>query len=342
MTTIKQSAPVLPPRLTLSPMMSAYILLSISMLALSFANVLSRLSQVNGIPSPLIVSGRLLTAGIILTPIVLIYHRDDLKRLSRRDIGWAMFAGFWVGIHFMLIVISLEHTSILIAQVVSNTGPLWVALLETVFLKTRLTFAHYVAIVMTILGGVLIALSSTLTVSPDNTGLLLEASGLEIILNGSLEKNALFGVFLATLAAIFGSIYATIGRKARANIPTTPYIWILFTTGGLVGLVWVVATGTPILGHSQTGYLALLLLILGPQLIGHSLFNHILKFFPATLASIYGQSVTVLAGVIAFLIFAEVPNSLELIGSFIIMAGVMMAIITPPQKASTTEDINIT
>jgi drug/metabolite transporter (DMT)-like permease len=341
LTTIKQNAPVLPPRLTLSPMMSAYLLLTISMLALSFAAVLSRLSQVNGIPSPLIVSGRLLVAGLILTPVVLIYHREDLKRLTRRDVGWAMFAGFWVGIHFMFIVISLEHTSILISQVVSNTGPLWVALLETVFLKAKLTSGHYLAIGMTILGGIFIAFSSTMNSAFDSTGLLMETGGLEIILEGSQASNGLLGVFLAVFAAIFGSIYAIIGRKARANVPTTPYIWIVFTTGGLIGLIWVVITGTPITGHPQSGYFALALLILIPQLIGHSLYNHVLKFFPATLASIYGQSVTVGAGVIAFLLFAEVPNAIELIGSFIIMAGVMMAIISPTPKSTSESQLNV-
>jgi drug/metabolite transporter (DMT)-like permease len=339
LTTIKQDMPVLPPRLTLSPMMSAYILLSISMLALSFAAVLSRMSQVNGIPSPLVISGRLLTAGLVLTPIVLIYHRDDLKRITKPELAWSIFAGIWLGVHFMFIVISLEHTSILISQVVSNTGPLWVALLETVFLKTKLSSAHYIAIVMTILGGLLIALSSTLNIAPDSAGLLVEVSQLETILSGNIESNALLGVILAVFAAIFGSIYAIIGRKVRANVPTTPYIWIVFTTGGMVGLVWLIVTGTPVFGHPQAGYLALLLLILVPQLIGHSLYNHILKFFPATLASIYGQSVTVGAGIIAFLLFAEVPSLLELVGSFVIMAGVMMAIITPAQKSPPTQDI---
>lgn len=305
------------------------------MLVLSFAAVLTRMAQVNGIPSPLVITGRLLTAGLILTPIVLVYHRDDLKRISQRDALWAIFAGMWLGIHFMFIVISLEHTSILISQVVSNTGPLWVAILETAFLKTKLTTGHYIAIMMTILGGALIALSSTLNVPPDNTAFLLEAGGMETVMSGNGTSIPVVGVILAVLAAISGSVYAIIGRKVRANVPTTPYIWIVFTTGGLVGLVWLLITQTPVLGHPQAGYVALALLVLGPQLIGHSLYNHILKFFSATLASIYGQSVTVLAGVIAFLIFAEIPSILEFIGSFIIMAGVMMAIITPAHQSST-------
>lgn len=329
MTTTEQDAPALPSRLTLSPMMSAYILLIVAMVALSFAAVLTRLSQVNGIPSPLIVTGRLLVGGLALTPLVMRYHRDDLKRIRRSDVLWSLFGGIWLGVHFMFIVISLEHTSILISQVVSNTLPLWVALLETVFLKVKLGSGHYSAIIMTILGGILIAISSGMNTITDNTHLLLETGKLEWILSSTHQPNALFGVILAVFAAISGSVYAIVGRKVRTHVATMPYIWIVFTTGGLVGLAWVIVTGTPITGHTQAGYLALALLIVGPQLIGHSLYNHVLKFFPATVASIYGQSVTVGAGVIAFLLFAEVPNALEAIGSFIIMAGVMMAIVSP-------------
>ncbi len=314
-------------------MAGAYTSLGIALITLSFAAVTMRLAQIHGLPSNLIAAARLSLAGLILTPFVLMRYQAELKRLTRRDVLWSTFAGVWIGIHFLLITVSLEHTSILVSQVIINTGPLWVALLETAFLKAKLTQAHYIAIAVTMLGGSLIGLASALTTATPGGDAFLHMGGIDAVLSGDAARDPVFGAVLALLGAISGSIYLTIGRKARANIATVPYVWMVFSVGGLVAFGAVFLTQTPIFGHPSTGYFWLVVLAVVPHLIGHSSFNHSLRFFSATLVSIYGQSITVSAAVIAFLLFAEVPTVLEAIGSGIIMFGVMLAILTPT-KAS--------
>jgi drug/metabolite transporter (DMT)-like permease len=207
-----------------------------------------------------------------------------------------------------------------------------VAILETVFLKTKLSRTLYVAVIVTMIGGALIALASAMNAVNPPAEVLLNAGGFEGVLNGDYARNPIFGAVLALVGAIAGSIYITIGRKARANVPTMPYVWIVFSVGGLVAFGAVLFNGVPLLGYSAEGYGWLLALTIVPHLIGHSAFNHALRFFSATMVSIAGQAITVSAAVVAFFIFAEVPGWLEVIGSAIIMFGVTMAIMASQHK----------
>ena len=70
----------------------------------------------------------------------------------------------------------------------------------------------------------------------------------------------------------------------------------------------------------------LLMLTLVPQLIGHSMFNFTLGYLPATLISISTQTVVVTSSILAFFIFDEVPLPLQILGSAVIVTGVLLAI----------------
>jgi drug/metabolite transporter (DMT)-like permease len=316
-------------RFNVSPMMSAYLILGVALITLSFAAVTMRLAQLNGIPSNLIAAIRLTLAGLILTPIVLTRYREDLKKLTRRDVFWSVFSGVWIGIHFLFMTLALEHSTILIVQVIVNTGPLWVAFLETIFLKTKLTQAHYIAIVVTIIGGMVIAVSSATTPITTTESDAIQQGQETTLIEEAPQKDPVYGAVLALLGAISGSIYLTIGRKARATVATFPYVWMVFSVGGIVTFSAVFLTQTPVFGHPTMGYFWVVVLAIVPHLIGHSTFNHVLGYFSATLASIYGQSITISAALIAFFLFQEVPTLLEIIGSTIIMVGVFLAILTP-------------
>lgn len=289
-------------------------ILAIALGAGTFAAIFIREAQNAGMPSPLIATGRMLLAGIILTPLVLTKYRPELKRLERRDLLMAMFAGFWLITHFLIMITALETTTIMIFTVILNTGPLWVGLLERTFLKAKLTRGVWLGLFITISGSVFIAMT---------------ASGS----NESGSGNSLYGIILTLLAAIASAIYMTIGRSVRSKVSLVPYIWILFSIGGLIGLAFVIVTGTAIFGHSQESYFWLLLLVLIPQLIGHAGFNYALGYFPATIISLSGQVLTITAAVAAFFFFGEIPTSMQIIGSAIIAVGVVIAILARQRQS---------
>lgn len=294
-----------------------WLALGIALAAATFAGPFIKLSQEAGLPSPVVAAGRMSLAAVILTPLVLYRYRDDLRNLTRSDLLWTMAGGTLLCIHFMLLIFALEYTSILILTVILNTGPLWVALLERVFLKERVNRWVWLGLGITIVGSTYIAFFA------DGTG--------------SVEtNNALLGASLSVAAAMCGASYITLGRKVRQKISLFPYVWIVFGFGGIVGIIITLASGTPIVGHPGGGYFWLLMLTLIPQLIGHSGFNYVLGYITATLTSLSNQMLTVTAATAAFFIFGEVPGVEEIIGSAIIAVGVVMALLMREKRTSTT------
>lgn len=310
---------------SLSDVNKAYIAIAIALSAASFALVFMRLALDAGIPSPLVATGRLVIASIALTPIILRRYRSQVRNLDRVDILLAAFAGMWMAIHFLLNAAALLYAKVAIAQVIINTTPLWVAVLETFFLKTKLPRLVWIGLIVAMFGGFLIGMSSTL--QPEEFVPETLAT-LEAAVTGTATEadRAMFGNLLALGGSLAGAFFLTIGRKVRAKVANVPYVWMMFSFAAITGSFFMLFTGVSVTGHSWEGYFWVVMVGLVPQLIGHSGFNYALAYLPATQVSLTAQAVSITTAIIAFLIFAEIPSGLEILGSVIIGIGVVLSI----------------
>ena len=68
------------------------IVLVVALIAATFAAIFMKLAMQAGLPAPVVATGRLLLAAIVMTPYVLHKHADELRNLSRRDILFAVIA----------------------------------------------------------------------------------------------------------------------------------------------------------------------------------------------------------------------------------------------------------
>jgi len=280
--------------------------LIIALAGFTFAGIVIRLTQQNGVPSIVIASLRLILASAILTPFVIKSYRPEIARLTRKDWLFSVFAGVWIGIHFILVITSVEKTSIMLNQVITNTGPIWVALMEVFFLKVHFGRNVWWGLLIALLGGILIALSHGSDGSAQADDILL-------------------GNFLALLGSLAGSVYIISGRVIRQKVSLIPYLWILYGVGGFVTTAIVIISGYTFFGYTLEGYFWVLMVTLIPTLIGHSSFNYALAYMPATLVTLSGQIVTVTATILAFIVFLEAPTFLEVLAGAIIMTGVFIA-----------------
>lgn len=257
-------------------------------------------------PSITIAAGRLTLAAIFISPVVLASYRSELYSLSRRELAAAMFAGLLNGLHFITISMALEYTSVVLAQVIVGTSPIWVALLEVTILRSNFRRGLWIGLALVIIGGVLIAFGA----GQSQTG-----------------SDPLLGLILAVVSSVTVAGYLFFGRVMRRRISIMPYLWLVYIGGGLTGLTAAFLTQTSITGYGGEAYFWLLMVTLVPQLIGHSGMNYAVGYISATLISINGQIIVTTAGILAFFIFGEVPAPLELVGSSVIVGGVVMAIL---------------
>ena len=275
-------------------------------LAISSSAIFIRLAQNEGIPSIVIAAVRLSLAALLLTPFVWARHAHTLRQLSRTDLGLALVAGFFLALHFITWVSSLEYTSVLISVVFVTTGPIWVALFEVMLLRTRLPRIVGVGLLIAILGGAMIGLGGA---DSSTTG-----------------SNDFLGATLSLLGAITVSLYFIIGRKLRTGLSLLPYIWLVYSCAGVFLMLGVLFTGASLVGYTSTGYLWLLALAIFPQLVGHTSLNYAIAYLPATLVSMITQLEPIGSAFIALILFRETPQIVQIVGSLVILAGVILAI----------------
>lgn len=290
--------------------LQAYIVITIGVLAVSLASILIKLAQAEAIPSTLIAASRLTIASLVLTPITLRRYGSELQKLERNHLMLAGLSGLFLAIHFATWVKSFEYTSVLVGVVLVNTNPLWAAILEFIFLRTKLGRWVLIGLVLGILGSIVVALPS----------------------GGSLQFEANTGSLLALIGAVAVAVYFVIGRNLRATLSLLPYIWLVYSCAAIFLIILVIVTGVPVAGYSFNGYLLLLATALIPQLIGHSSLNFALRYFPASYVGIAAQLEPVLSAIVAFLLFTEIPTGIQIIGSAIILSGVVLASVGQTQK----------
>jgi drug/metabolite transporter (DMT)-like permease len=290
-----------------------YGAVAVGLLAMSFASIFIRFAQNEGVPSLVIAMGRLTLAALVLTPVVLARHRDVLRLLRRGDYLLAAASGALLAAHFATWILSLEYTSVLVSVVLVTTSSLWAALLEFFFLRIHLRPVVIAGLLLAIGGGILIGLGGAGQTIPGS--------------------NPVLGGGLALAGAVSMALYLVIGRTLAVRVGLVPYIWLVYGCAAITLMIVVVLTATPVAGYSAQGYLWVALLGLAPQLIGHTSLNYALQYMSATYVSIATQMEPIGSAIAAFFIFHERPAPLQIVGSVVILVGVIVASLRQPEEA---------
>jgi drug/metabolite transporter (DMT)-like permease len=275
--------------------------MAVGVVMVSTAAIAIRFAQ-EGASSLSIAAWRLTLAVIILAPVVLSRHRDELARLTRSELMRATAAGFLLALHFATWISSLEFTSVAASVVLVATSPLFVGLLSPLLLHEAVPRLMFVGIVIGIVGTGVIALDG---------------------LGGGSEP--LKGDLLALAGALCVSGYMMIGRTLRRGLTLLPYIFVVYGVAAVVMLVVVVATRQQMFGFALETYGWVLYLALGPQLIGHTSFNWALRYLSATYVTVTLLSEPIGAALLAWWLLGEAPRQLEVVGGALILGGIAIA-----------------
>lgn len=283
-----------------------------AILAISTSSVFIRFAQEEA-PSLVIAALRLTCAALFLAPLAWTRHRDELQTLTRQELILGCISGIFLAVHFAAWTSSLEFTSVASSVVFVSTGPLWVALLAPVLLHERLTRASIFGLLVATLGGIIIGVLDACTWD----------SGLQCPeFNQILQGRAMWGNFLALVGAWAVSGYLIIGRKLRAQISLIPYIFLVYGLCALALIAIMFAAGYSPLGYPARTYGWILLLAAFPQLIGHSTYNWVLRYIPATLVAIVTLVEPIGSAVLAYFVLHEIPTNGVLLGGLLILVGV--------------------
>ncbi len=268
------------------------MLLGVGVVSVGAAAVLVRLADAH----PLTTSfSRLALGGAVLLVAVACTGRPFPRGAELRR---ALVAGVLLAAHFALWIASLSLTSVAASVVLVCLQPVFVAVLARVFLGERSEAQSLVGVAVSLAGALLIA---------------ADASG---------AHSGLAGDALAIAGAVAIAVYVLVLRTQRGDVLATSAV--VTSTAALVLLPLCLAAGAPLLPSSSAQAGWLLVLALGPQVVGHTALNAALKRLPATLVSgsILGEPV--IASGLAFLVLDEKPGARTAAGALVTLVGLVL------------------
>jgi drug/metabolite transporter (DMT)-like permease len=275
--------------------------MAVGTLVVSTAAIVIRYAQRDA-PSLSIAAWRLTLASLLLAPIALSRHRDELARLTRSELARATVAGLLLAVHFAAWIRSLELTSVAASVVLVSTNPLFVGLLSPFFLRETVTRA--------MLGGILVAVAGSGVIALGDVG------------GGSAP---LMGDLLALVGAVSVAGYMMIGRTLRRRLSLLTYIFVVYSVAAVALLTTVCLGRQPMSGFAPQTYAWFLYLALGPQLVGHTSFNWALRYLSAAYVTVILLSEPIGSALLAWLLLQEPPTGFELSGGALILLGVAIA-----------------
>jgi drug/metabolite transporter (DMT)-like permease len=235
-----------------------------------------------------------LGAAVLLPPA--------LVRKDRFPRGRALYAGIASGValgaHFGFWISSLDYTSVAASVVLVSTQPVFVAVLAYVLFGERTTPLTFL--------GIVVAIAGTAVIASDRT----------------VGSAAILGNVLALAGALTVAVYVLIGRSSRTGgVGVLPYSIVVYSAAAATLLPVALVFEVPLWGYSGETWFWLAAITVGPQLMGHTVFNWALRYVEASIVSGTILAEPVVAALLAWLILSERPGVLTIIGGAIVLAG---------------------
>ena len=284
------------------------LLLVLGVVVVSFAAPLIRLADA---PPLAVAFYRNLFASAVLIPLALATRRDELRRLRRRDLIPLSFAGLLLAVHFAVWIPSVRLTTVAASTILVTTQPVWSALLARLFLHERLVRAAAVGIGVAMAGALLI-------------------SGVDF----QLSAQAFVGDVLALAGAIAVAGHRIVALGPRRRLSILPFVAVVYGVCSAALFVAVIVSGTPLTGFPAEAWLMIALLALGPQLIGHTVFNFLLRDLDPTVIAVAIMGEPVGASLLALLLFDELPSVGAVVGGCLLLVGIYIAVTSQSRRAA--------
>ena len=213
-----------------------------------------------------------------------------------------------------------------------TTNPLWVALAVLFFFCEKLSRTTILALIIAFSGSLLIAFS-------DGGILVITSSGIQFNLQNLIAPTgkadtALFGDMLALIGAITVAAYLLVGRNLRAHMSNAPYVWLVYTAAMVTMVTVTLISGLSLFNYGWMIFFWMLLLGLGPQLLGHTAFNWALGVLSATFVALTVLGEPIGSAILAYFIFGETFQTVQLIGFALLLAGIALGVMGEQQGNS--------
>ncbi len=241
-------------------------------------------------------------ATAVLAPFAVARHRDGLRAMGGRTGLLTLAAGALLALHFAAWIPSLAYTSVASSTALVCLQAVW----TVVFARLA---GHPVSGRVWLGSGVALA------------GAVL-VTGVDV----TLSSRALVGDLLALVGGVFSGAYVVIGAQVRRTTSTTAYTFVCYGACSALLLAACLATGASLGGYERDDWAKLVALTVAAQLLGHSVFNVVLRTTNPMLVSLTILLEVPGAALLAAAFLDQVPPAAAIGAVGLILAGIAIVI----------------
>ena len=241
--------------------------------------------------------------------------RPAMLAVQRRHIPYLIVYGFVLAIFNSLWTLSVAINGAAISTVLVYSSAAFTALLGWGLLKERIDRYKILAVIVSLSGCALVSDA----------------------INASAWQANLLGITTGIASGLGYAAYSLMGRSA-AQRGLNPWTTLLYTFGFASIFLFTInlVSGGSLpgsatrpsdfmwLGNSIPGWTVLILLAAGPTLLGYGAYNISLVYLPSSVVNLIATLEPVFTAVIAFIVFGELLNSIQILGSVMIMSAVIL------------------
>jgi O-acetylserine/cysteine efflux transporter len=249
--------------------------------------------------------------GLIAIPTILLVPRPKVKW------RWLLAVGFFMGVvqfGFLYLAISIGLSSGLASIVLQASAPFTV-LIAALFLREKLALRQVI-------------------------GIGIAVAGLALIAVERAQAAALIPIIVCLLGALGWALGNVSSRSAAAPnalhltlwasiVPPIPMLALSFALEGPQRIGDSLSTVFTL--EALPADLGLLYVILIATLIGYVVWNGLLSRYPSSTVAPFSMLVPVVGVLSSWLVFAELPDAVELAGGVLIVTGVLAASLGTPR-----------
>jgi len=223
------------------------------------------LIAMSAMPILTLIFWRNLGGSLITLPFAVRHARD------RAGMKWAVIAGVLLALHFVGFFLAMRMTTVAAGTALVALQPIFAALFVK-FSGGHIPSKAWLGMVVSFSGVILV-------------------SGVDL----TISFRAFMGDLAAIVSAALAAAYMIAGSKAQRTLETSTYTSVCYFVCAMTALPMALIAGNEIFSFEAKEWLILLGLILGAQLLGHTMFNSALK--------------RVSPAVVSLIVFFEVPVS---------------------------------
>jgi drug/metabolite transporter (DMT)-like permease len=262
----------------------------------------------------------LIAAGLL---VLLSFTRRQALKIRRRDIPFFLAYGFLgLAIFNSLWTYSVGFNGPAVATVLAFSSPAFTVLLARPFLKEPLTARKLIAVALSLAGCALVAEAYSLAV---------------------WQVNAI-GIVIGLATGLAFAFYNLGGRWSSGRFPSS---WTVTLYGFAFASLGLSLTQHPdtlfTMGTQWSGWVILIILSLGPSLIGYSLYTLSLRYLQAGTAGLIATLEPAFTAIMTIFIVPDKQlGGIQWLGTGLILLAVMLAqsgaASANPQTAAATTD----